>query len=66
MLESDRGNVPREGSLKEPATSSCSSEYFPNALKLMDCAHYVQSPAYTAKTVTLREHEKNTMMLHFD
>lgn len=48
-------NIPWVGSLEEPATSSYSAEYLPDALKWMDFAHCVQSPAYTAETVTLRK-----------
>lgn len=49
-------NIPWVGSLEELVTSSYSLEYLPDALKWIDSAHYVQSPAYIAKTVTLVKH----------
>ena len=38
-LNPHRVNIPWAGSLEEPATSSQSSEYLPDALKWMDPAH---------------------------
>lgn len=49
-IESYRVNIPWAGSLEELVTSSYSLEYLPAALKWMDSAHYVQSPAYIAKS----------------
>lgn len=46
------GNVPWVGSVEEPTTSSHSLEYLPGALKWMDSACCVQSPACTTETVT--------------
>lgn len=58
-------NVPWVGNLEEPATSSCSSEYLPDALKWMESAHCVQSPAYTAETVTLVTLKKGKITMVF-